>query len=450
MIPHACLRVILPLSLLCRFADSPSPPLLRSCFPAAASIVASPRQPRRVARNVDLFCLKLLKLHTSTTIFVDLTPLLPGGANGGAKPFVLALLTQLAQRHPEALFVAICQPACLSELKPLARANFVFRCVDGADAPQRLLGSRRLARLRQRFWRRSSGAIPASAKLLFAPFGAPLLHRSGLPMVSTFYDLQVEAYPAFFPDAVRSERRYHFDQMAAKATSIAAISEFSREVAIGHGVAADRIVAIPIQLAQHRHGSAVADPPFQLEAGRYLLYPANFWRHKNHELLFTAFAMARQQGLDPGIQLVCTGDGVDRLDLLCHLRDGLGLSSSLLLPGFVSNCELEALLQHCLALVFPSLYEGFGMPVIEAMARGIPVACSSSTSLGEVAGDAAILFDPRNPQQISTAMLTIASLSPGQRQELVEKGLRQSQRYQDSARMADQYWELFHAAMNPC
>jgi glycosyltransferase involved in cell wall biosynthesis len=103
-----------------------------------------------------------------------------------------------------------------------------------------------------------------------------------------------------------------------------------------------------------------------------------------------------------------------------------------------------------LALVFPSLYEGFGMPVIEAMARGIPVACSSSTSLGEVAGDAAILFDPRNPQQISTAMLTIASLSPGQRQELVEKGLRQSQRYQDSARMADQYWELFHAAMNPC
>jgi glycosyltransferase involved in cell wall biosynthesis len=269
-------------------------------------------------------------------------------------------------------------------------------------------------------------------------------------MVSTFYDLQVEAYPAFFPDAVRSERRYHFDQMAAKATSIAAISEFSREVAIGHGVAADRIVAIPIQLAQHRQGSAVADPPFQLEAGRYLLYPANFWRHKNHELLFTAFAMARQQGLDPGIQLVCTGDGVDRLDLLCHLRDGLGLSSSLILPGFVSNCELEALLQHCLALVFPSLYEGFGMPVIEAMARGIPVACSSSTSLGEVAGDAAILFDPRNPQQISTAMLTMASLSPGQRQELVEKGLRQSQQYQDSARMADQYWELFHAAMNPC
>ena len=394
--------------------------------------------------------MKLLKSLGSTTIFVDLTPLLPGGANGGAKPFVLALLSQLAQRHPEARFVAICQPASLAELRPLARANLVFRCLNGADSPQRWLGSRRLARLRQRFWRRPNGAIPASAKLLFAPFGAPLLHRSGLAMVSTFYDLQVEAYPAFFSEAVRAERRQHFDQMAAKATRIAAISEFSRDVAIGHGVAADRIVAIPIQLADHRQSSAVAGPPFQLEARRYLLYPANFWRHKNHELLFTAFAMARQQGLDPRIQLVCTGDGVDRLEHLCHLRDGLGLSSALLLPGFVSNGELEALLQHCLALVFPSLYEGFGMPVIEAMARGIPVACSSTTALGEVAGDAALLFDPRNPQQICNAMLAMAACTPGQRQELVEKGLRQSQRYQDAGRMADQYWELFCEALTPC
>jgi len=396
------------------------------------------------------FPLKLLKSLGSTTIFVDLTPLLPGGANGGAKPFVLALLSQLAQRHPEARFEAICQPASLAELRPLARANLVFRCLNGADPPQRWLGSRRLARLRQRFWRRPNEAIPASAKLLFAPFGAPLLHRSGLAMVSTFYDLQVEAYPAFFSEAVRAERRQHFDQMAAKATRIAAISEFSRDVAIAHGVAADRIVAIPIQLADHRQSSALAEPPFQLEARRYLLYPANFWRHKNHELLFTAFAMARQQGLDARIQLVCTGDGVDRLEHLCHLRDGLGLGSALLLPGFVSNGELEALLQHCLALVFPSLYEGFGMPVIEAMARGIPVACSSTTALGEVAGDAALLFDPRNPQQICNAMLAMAACTPGQRQELVEKGLRQSQRYQDAGRMADQYWELFCEALTPC
>lgn len=381
---------------------------------------------------------------------MDLTPLLPGGANGGAKPFVLALLVQLALRHPEACFVAICQSASLRELKPLARANLVFQCLEGANPQQRWLGSKRLALMRQRLRRHHNGAIPASARLLFAPFGAPLLHRSGLAMVATFYDLQVEAYPAFFSEAVRAERRQHFDQMAAKATRIAAISEFSREVAIGHGIAPDRIVAIPIQLAQHRQGSALAEPPFQLEARRYLLYPANFWRHKNHELLFTAFAMARHQGLDPRIQLICTGDGVDRFEYLCELRDGLGLGESLLLPGFVSNGELEALLQHCLGLVFPSLYEGFGMPVIEAMARGIPVACSSTTALGEVAGDAAMLFDPRNPQQISNAMLAMAACTPGQRQELVEKGLRQSHRYQDAGRMADQYWELFCEALNPC
>ena len=102
-----------------------------------------------------------MKSHSSTTIFVDLTPLLPGGANGGAKPFVLALLSKLAQRHPEARFVAICQLASLSELRPLAKKNLVFRSLNGAEPPQRWFGSRRLARLRTRLWSRTNGNIPA-------------------------------------------------------------------------------------------------------------------------------------------------------------------------------------------------------------------------------------------------------------------------------------------------
>jgi hypothetical protein len=98
-------------------------------------------------------------------------------------------------------------------------------------------------------------------------------------------------------------------------------------------------------------------------------------------------------------------------------------------------------------MVFPSLYEGFGLPVIEAMAAGVPVACSATTSLPEVAGDAAIYFDPRIPSQIAAALLRLAeggaTVAP-----LVEAGLRRAAEFASSERMVNEYWEAFQAAMH--
>jgi glycosyltransferase involved in cell wall biosynthesis len=119
-----------------------------------------------------------------------------------------------------------------------------------------------------------------------------------------------------------------------------------------------------------------------------------------------------------------------------------------LFPGFVQENDLESLYHHCLAVVFPSLYEGFGMPVIEAMARGIPVACSNSTALQEVAGDAAILFHPAHPQQITAALLRLAQ-EPELREQLIQRGLQQAEQYSQVAVMAEAYWDLLleaHAA----
>jgi glycosyltransferase involved in cell wall biosynthesis len=112
------------------------------------------------------------------------------------------------------------------------------------------------------------------------------------------------------------------------------------------------------------------------------------------------------------------------------------------LPGFISDDDLEGLYQHALAVVFPSLYEGFGMPVIEAMARGIPVACSGTTALQEVVGEAALRFHPGNPQEIATALLQLAS-DANLRSRLAKQGLRQAALYADTGVMADQYWDLF-------
>src|SRR5947209_12174619 len=101
-------------------------------------------------------------------------------------------------------------------------------------------------------------------------------------------------------------------------------------------------------------------------------------------MLLTAFSMAKHRGLPPDIKLVCTGSPGSRMVELADAADALSMGGSVIFPGFVGEVEFAALIKSCLGVVFPSLYEGFGMPVLEAMAAGRPVACSNCTSLPEI------------------------------------------------------------------
>jgi glycosyltransferase involved in cell wall biosynthesis len=144
----------------------------------------------------------------------------------------------------------------------------------------------------------------------------------------------------------------------------------------------------------------------------YLLYPARPWRHKNHARLFEAFARLRT--IRPELRLVLTGEG-----------DFGVLPPGVEALGRISRDELVRLYQGAAALVFPSLYEGFGMPVLEAMACGCPVACSNVTSLPEVAGDAARTFDPRNIDDIAAAIESVLA-DP---QPWIERGLERARSF---------------------
>ena len=99
-------------------------------------------------------------------------------------------------------------------------------------------------------------------------------------------------------------------------------------------------------------------------------------------------------------------------------------------------------------MIFPSLYEGFGLPVIEAMAAGIPVACSNTRALPEITSDAALLFNPDNPEEIAQAILSLTSDAP-LRTRLIKAGLLRAQEFSDQERMAEEYWNLFEEAINP-
>src|SRR5258707_13883778 len=83
------------------------------------------------------------------------------------------------------------------------------------------------------------------------------------------------------------------------------------------------------------------------------------------------------------------------------------MSANVLFPGYLSDSELLALMTNSAGVIFPSLHEGFGLPVVEAMVVGVPVGCSNVTSLPEVVGDGAIMFDPRIPEQIAQVMVSL-------------------------------------------
>lgn len=408
-------------------------------------------------------------------VAVDLTPILPGGENGGAKIFVLDLMRQLAEMAPATEFILLTQAASHDELASLDRPNVRRKMVlgpitakpvrssigglasrIGARVPGRL--RRVMSRVRHRMGVQLQRRRPRSLlrdlgiDLLFCPFTAPTYSEPGIPTVCTIYDLQYKTYPEFFTPGDVAHRANTFNDAARRATALAAISDYSRQSAITHGALdPSRIQTIHLRLARRISPEAGQDTSvlerLGLAPARYLVYPANFWKHKNHEMLLTAFGIAYRGGQLPGdIKLVCTGAPGERRDWLMAAARTMGLGERVVFPGYLPNLELASVISHSAGVVFPSLYEGFGLPVIEAMAADVPVACSNIASLPEVAANAAIMFDPRIPDDIARAMAALVG-DEEQRQQLVQAGRRRAEEFSDSKRMAREYWDLFCSAL---
>lgn len=401
-------------------------------------------------------------------IGVDLTPILPGGENGGAKIFVFELIRELGKVAPETRFILLTSAQSHDELATLDAPNISRRMVLSGRQ-----GNGTLKRIMQGVLRRLPGrlrgfnarmgyliylqlkrlqaqrkAANAEFDLLFCPFTAPTFSDPHIPTVCTIYDLQYKTFPAFFSSQDVMHRDMTFRNACQKATLLTAISNYSRMSAIEHGnIAPDRIRTIYLQMAQRV--KSPAKMPFKalgLETKRYLLYPANFWKHKNHEMAITAFGMARARGLDPDLKLVFTGAPGERRDYLMDCVTRAGLSDYIVFAGFLDDAQFGDLLAKSLGLFFPSLYEGFGLPIIEAMAAGVPVACSRVASLPEVAGGAALTFNPRIPEEICAALLALAN-NQDTRSALIASGYDQIRQFNSSTKMAHEYWDLFCEAM---
>jgi glycosyltransferase involved in cell wall biosynthesis len=153
---------------------------------------------------------------------------------------------------------------------------------------------------------------------------------------------------------------------------------------------------------------------------RFLLYPAQTWPHKNHEGLLEALALIKgRERLT--VPLVCPGRKTRHFDRISERVKELGLEATTRFPGFISPVELRGLYELATALVFPSRFEGWGLPVCEAFSAALPTASSSTTSLPGLIGEAGLLFDPDDPEQIAECVLRLWR-DPVLRETLSERG----------------------------
>jgi glycosyltransferase involved in cell wall biosynthesis len=418
----------------------------------------------------------LPRIVSPKTIAVDLTPILPGGENGGARIFVQELLARLAESAPQTRFILLTQAISHDQLAGLDRPNMQRRMVvghfvGGTLRPRLLalanwllphlpsrprhaishLGYAVNARLKRGGSRGLMRQLDVD--LLFCPFTAPTYWEPGLATVCTLYDLQYTAYPEFFAAEDIAHRDQTFRAACQRASVLVAISEHARATAMRHAdLDPTRIRTIHLRMARRLASSGRQETAILsrlgLESGRYLIYPANFWPHKNHARLFAAFDIATRSGLPETMKLVCTGAPGPRQSMLRDLAGALGLEERICFPGYLSDPRLAALMTQATGLMFPSLYEGFGLPLIEAMAAGIPVACSHAAALPEVAGDAALLFDPTSTASIAEAMIALAR-DDNRRAQLIQAGNARADEFSDVQRMAADYWEVFQQALAP-
>ena len=303
-----------------------------------------------------------------------------------------------------------------------------------------------------------------SCNLFFDPYAELIVNDySSVPKISLIHDLLYRDIPEYF-GAKKSELedlKDNSEKIVEYSKKLLTVSEFSKDRIIKNfGVNADFVQAIHIKLANRikkdrspQFTQATLEK-FKLKEKEYLIYPSMARPRKNHKRLFQAFIKFNKEHKS-NIKLVIVGSVAD--EMIKQLREMIhdnatdkfqaeDMEEKIIFTQFIPNDELDVLLKKSLAMIFPSFYEGFGMPVIEAMSVGVPVTCGNKTSLPEVAGNAALLFDPYNVDEIAKAINTMVT-DGNLRARLIKLGYERAKYFSDQDSMIDEYIKVFEKYM---
>lgn len=281
--------------------------------------------------------------------------------------------------------------------------------------------------------------------LYFCPFSVLSPCPLPIPTVVTLVDIQEVFYPEFFTLEDRYNRDLYFPSSTRMADRVITISEFSKQTLIQYHRLPDHKVIVAHLSACERYSRSaeIARSLAKRVPKDFIFYPANFWKHKNHDHLLQALRMLRDEK-NLRLDIVFTGfEQSNGYPLRKKIRD-YGLSSQAHILGYVTPEQMAHLFCNARMLIFPSLFEGFGIPLVEAMAAGCPVVAAKATSIPEVAGDAAEFFDPTSVPCIAEAIAKVWS-DEALRKRMIGTGKRQALEF-SSARTAEAHKLAFTQA----
>ncbi|MBW0000469.1 MAG: glycosyltransferase family 4 protein [Verrucomicrobia bacterium] len=348
--------------------------------------------------------------------------MLPGAANGGIKFAILQLLEGLLERYRDQIRLTLFVPEITrQELAARFENRTGFHCTRA--------GRRRGSLLREACREvRSQSIIRRLARrekldVLYSPFGRHLPVPANVCLVALIMDLLHEDYPKSLTWKDRFWRRLNLRKLAFSRARFQVPSEFTRQ-------RLKAVYRIPYArtfrtylLIHERLG-----PGRRFQAAPFFFYPARPWKHKNQQTLLRAFRLYRERAGTDAWRLVLIAGDDQRAANLKRLAAELELSDHVDFTGDVNEEQLAGYYRSAAALVFPSYYEGFGIPLLEAMHFGLPIICGRGGSQTEVAGAAALYVDVDSVEELAGAMRRI-SCDADLRQRLAHCGQRQLARF---------------------
>ncbi|WNB91062.1 glycosyltransferase family 1 protein [Bacillus sp. NEB1478] len=263
--------------------------------------------------------------------------------------------------------------------------------------------------------------------LWFSPLHMSALPNISLPRVVTIHDVLHTSYPQFVSGRIEAIHHY-YEQSAALFDGVLTVSEFSKKAITEHlPIPEKKINSIYLdaphdfRLINKEWSKLIVKKKYNLQEN-YMIYPASFNPHKNHLNLLKAIALLRDD-YKKNVQLVLTGftskENNTYQSALQFIKNN-DLDNQVRVLGFVPPEDMPHLYTASSCMVFPSLYEGFGIPLVEAMKTDCPIVCSDRASTPEITGGAALMFNPEDPRDI--ALKIVKLLNTNIRKNLIEKG----------------------------
>ena len=359
----------------------------------------------------------------------------------GIGTYVRNLVRHLARLDHETTYFLLCELSDEATLRDLAE-NFVpvVEASAGYSLREHFSIPRQLRRLR--------------ADLFHSPhYVLPLMSR--VPCVATIHDCIHLLFPKYLPNRFALYyARFMLRQAVRRSTVVLTVSEASRADILRFypETPPERVRVIPNAI-----DDAILTPPsaeetqrvherYQIQ-GRFVLYAGNIKPHKNLERLIQAFGQVKARPGFEDVKLIIIGDEIQRYGSLRRSVETAGVRQDVRFFGFVPDATLAVLYRTAHVFAFPSLYEGFGLPPLEAMACGTPVITSRISSLPEVVGDAALLVDPYDTTEIARALERLLS-DDTLHAELVTRGRARASEFSWD-RSVRAVLSVYHEVLNP-